>query len=170
MSTQIRARIQKLETSGLLVRYEPRGSRRRLFLGPDAQKDLADQTSATNMLVGKGFILAALDRWTLGKRVYGKTRGGFLDRLDPPPPDVWEIRVTEPIVQARLFGRFAEADTLLLTKFHTRTMLGDRESRGWNDAMNHCDQCWNTLFPGIPCFTAAHIHEYVTENCDDFPI
>src|SRR5262245_53819111 len=100
MSTQIKAQIQKLETSGLLVRYEPRGQRRprrRLFLAPDAQKDLANQTSATNMLVGKGFIVAALDRWTLGNRVYGKARGEFLDRLDPPPPDVWEIRVTEPI-------------------------------------------------------------------------
>lgn len=172
MSTQ--AQIIKLEASGTLVRYMPRISRpprRRLFLGPDAQKDLGDPASATNALVGKAYILAALDRWVLGERVYGKKRGEFLDRLKPPPPDVWEIRVTVPSVQARLFGRFAEPDTLILTKFHTRSLLGSRGSAAWVQAMAHCDQSWNTMFPGIPCFTHKDdVREYVTENCDAYPI
>jgi hypothetical protein len=129
-----------------------------------------EPNSAINLLVGKAFIVAALDRWTLGERVYGKKRGEFLDRLDPPPPEVWEIRVTVPLVQARLFGRFAEPDTLILTKFHTRTMLGDKGSQNWNAAMAHCDLCWGTHFPAIPHLTASVIHAYVTENCDDFPI
>jgi hypothetical protein len=172
MSTQ--AQIIKLEAAGTLVRYMPRISRpprRRLFLGPDAQKDLVDSASATNALVGRGYILAALDKWVLGEKVHGKKRGEFLDRLNPPPPDVWEIRVTVPAVQARLFGRFAAPDTLILTKFHTRSMLGNKGSQGWNKAMAHCDQSWNTLFPGIPCFTHKNnVREYVTENCDDYPI
>jgi hypothetical protein len=171
MSTQ--DEIKELEAAGKLVRYLPRGPRvakRRLFLGPDAQKDLTDPASATNSLVGKAFILAALERWVLGDNIYGKKRGEFLDRLDPPPQDIWEIRVTPPSIQARLFGRFAEPDTLILTKFHTRSMLGNKGSQGWIQAMTACEQCWSTLFPDIPCFTASSVRSYVTENCDDYPI
>lgn len=173
MSTPAQTHIKTLEASGVLVRYMPRASRppkRRLFLCPDAHKDLTDPTSATNMLVGKGYILAALDRWTLGDKIYGSKRGEFLDRLEPPPPEVWEVRVTPPRIQARLFGRFAEPDTLILTKFHTRDLLGDRGSQGWKQAMAHCEQCWNTHFAGISHFAATNIHAYVTENCDDYPI
>jgi hypothetical protein len=169
----IQPAIIKLEASGVLVRYMPRNSRqpkRRLFLAPDAQKDLIDPVSATNSLVGKGFIVAALEKWVLGEKIYGKKRGEFLDRLDPPPPDIWEIRVTPPSVQARLFGRFALPDTLILTKFHTRSMLGNRGSQGWMLAMKACDDCWSGLFPGNPCFVADRIQCYVTENCDDYPI
>jgi hypothetical protein len=169
----IQAQIIKLEGSGTLVRYMPRFSRppkRRLFLGPTAQKNLMDPSSATNALVGKGHILAALDRWVLGEKVHGKKRGEFLDRLKPPPPDVWEIRVTAPTPQARLFGRFAEPDTLILTKFHTRSMLGKRGSEGWNHAMAHCKLCWEEMFPNMTCFTHYDVSGYVTENCDAFPI
>jgi len=171
MSTQ--DEIKKLEASGILVRYMPRNPRppkRRLFLAPDAQKDLTDPSSATNSLVGKAFIVAALERWVLGERVYGTRRGEFLDRIDPPPPEIWEIRVTPPSVQARLFGRFAEPDTLIVTKFHTRSMLGNKGSQGWTHAMSACDKCWAGLFPATPCFSAGTIHAYVTENCDDYPI
>jgi hypothetical protein len=169
----IQQRIIKLEAAGTLVRYMPRLSkppRRRLFLAPDAQKDLVDPQSATNLLVGKAQIVHALDRWVLGERVYGKKRGEFLDRLKPPPPDIWEIRVTAPIVQARLFGRFAEPDTLILTKFHTRRMLGNRGSQAWNQAMENCRRCWESLFPDHSCFTRADVQLYITENCDAFPI
>jgi hypothetical protein len=169
----IQQEIIKLEGSGTLVRYMPRVKRpprRRLFLGPDAQKDLLDPSSATNALVGKAYILAALDRWVLGDRIYGAKRGEFLDRLKPPPPDVWEIRVTVPSVQARLFGRFAEPDTLILTKFHTRSMLGNKGSQGWKQAMAGCLQSWESMFPNIPCFTNNDVHSYITENCDAFPI
>jgi hypothetical protein len=169
----IQSEIIKLEASGTLVRYMPRNSRlpkRRLFLAPDAQKDLTDPSSATNSLVGKAFIVAALERWVLGEKIYGTKRGEFLDRLDPPPPDIWEIRVTPPSVQARLFGRFAAPDTLILTKFHTRALLGNRGSQGWIMAMNACHGCWNGLFPSAPCFVANSVRSYVTENCDDYPI
>ena len=140
-------------------------------MGPDATKDLTT-ASATILLVGKGAIVAALDRWVLGDRVYGtKRKGEFLDRLDPPPPEIWEIRVTSPNVQARLFGRFAEPDTLILTKFHTRPFLGKRGSAAWTQAMNHCQTSWDQLFPGTAPFNHLNdIHAYVTENCDDFPI
>lgn len=169
----IQAQIVALEAAGILVRYMPRVARpprRRLYLGPDATKDLMDATSATNLLVGKGSIVGALDRWTLGDRVYGKKRGEFLDRLDPPPVEVWEIRVTVPAIQARLFGRFAEPDTVILTKFHTRSHLGKRGSQAWNLAMSACEDCWDNLFPNHAPFSSPDIHAYVTENCDDYPI
>lgn len=169
----IQAEIIKHEASGSLVRYMPRSSmppKRRLFLAQEAQKDLINPSSAINSLVGKAFIIAALERWVLGEKIYGKKRGEFLDRLDPPPPDIWEIRVTPPSVQARLFGRFAEPDTLILTKFHTRSMLGNKGSQGWVTSMNACRDCWNSLFPNHQCFIANSVRSYVTENCDDYPI
>jgi len=170
----IRQHIAALEAAGKLVRYMPRGPgkpRRRLYLCPDAQGDLSNPASAVNALVGKGFIVQALDRWTLGGLVYGnKRRGEFLDRLDPPPPEIWEIRVTPPAIQARLFGRFAEPDTLILTKFHTRPYLGDRGSQAWNEAMKQCARCWDEHFPNDAPFSGPDIQAYVTENCDAFPI
>src|SRR5262249_501716 len=99
----------------------------------------------------------------------------FLKRLDPPPPEIWEIRVTEPRVHARLFGRFAEPDTLILTKFHGRGVLREKKTKGarkseWQIVMRECESTWAKLFPGIPPFAGQDIHAYVTDNCDDFPI
>lgn len=134
-------------------------------------KDFDDPASAVNLLVGKGYIAAAMTRWVSGGLVYGdQRRGRYLDRLSAPPPEVWEIRVTEPAVQAQLFGRFAEPDTLILTKFHTRSYLGKKSSAAWNGAMVTCVQTWEATLPGLPPHTAASIHDYVTENCDAFPL
>ena len=169
----ILATIPTLETDGKLTRFIPRRGqipRRRLFLAAPALKDLADRSSAVNLLVGRGFVEAALTRWTVGERVHGtKRKGYFLDRLCPPPPEIWEIRVREPSVQARLFGRFAGPNTLILTKFYTRNLLGKKGSQAWQYAMAECDETWNDLFDGPP-FSADTVGEYVTENCDDFPL
>ena len=169
----ISSTIQALETAGKLTRHMPRGGltpRRRLYLTGDAMKDFTDPSSAVNMLVGRGFVEASLTRWTAGGRIFGnKRRGLFLDRLCPPPADIWEIRVTEPIVQARLFGRFAEPDSLVLTKFYTRQMLGKKGSVVWQDAMTECEGAWECLF-NEPPFSAETIGNYVSENHDDFPL
>jgi hypothetical protein len=170
----ISANIISLEAAAKLRRYTPRTRRsaqRRLYLAGPASKDLTDPQSAVNLLVGRGYVEAALTRWAVGDLVYGdKRKGRFLARLDPPPPEIWEIRVTDPVVQARLLGRFAEPDTFILTKFYTRQLLGDYGSSAWNSAMTECQATWNQVFGGIPPFAATSIHDYVTENCDDFPI
>jgi len=170
----IKAHIGALEGGGKLRRYVPRGRhppKRRLYLAGPAMKDFDDPSSAVNLLVRKGFVEAALTRWTTGGLVWGdKKKGRFLDRLCPPPPEIWEMRVTEPTVQARLFGRFAEPDTLILTNFHTRSYLGAKGSQAWIAAMNNCAQVWDALLPNHPPFSGSTIHDYVTENCDDFPI
>jgi len=172
--------IVALEKAGKLRRYSPRSrqpAKRRLFLTESAVKDLEDPNSATNILGVRGFIEGAMSRWVLGQRVFADEKGKprFLKRLDPPPPEVWEIRVTEPRIQARLFGRFAGPDTLILTKFHSRGVLRDKKKSSaqdseWQIAMTRCATTWDELFPGKDPFKGANIHAYVTENCDDFPI
>lgn len=171
----IQAEIARLEGLGKLRRYVVPATRnapkRRLYLAIEAMSDLDKRDSAVNLLVGRPFIEAALARWVSGGRIYGnKRRGLFLDRLDPPPSEIWEIRVTEPVTQARLFGRFAEPDTLILSRFHTRQMLSDRGSAAWKSATQACEACWNDLFPGRTPFSGPNIRSYVTDNCDDFPI
>lgn len=172
--------IMALIETGKLCKYPLRSrqpAKRRLFLTETALKDLEDPNSATNILGVRGFIESAMTRWVLGQRVFADDKGKprFLKRLDPPPPEIWEIRVTEPRVQARLFGRFADPDTLILTKFHSRGVLRDRKKSAahnseWQIAMKECEAAWNKLFPNIKPFSGADIHAYVTENCDDFAI
>jgi hypothetical protein len=146
----IRATINQLQAIGQLVPYVPQTrqpARRRLYLALPAVNDLTNANSATNILSGRGFIEAALTRWTSGARIYGdEKRGRFLFRLEPPPPEIWEIRVTEPVVQCRLLGRFAEPDTLVLAKFYTRSLLGNKGSREWAAGMANCEATWNELF------------------------
>lgn len=165
--------IAALESQGKLKRYVPTGPkfpRRRLFLTEAAVKDLESPDSVTNLLGSRGAVEAALIRWTLGEPIYARSNGkcGFLCRLDPPPPEIWDIRVTQPVNQIRLFGRFALPDTLILTKFHTRKLLGDKPN--WKTAMDACEHAWNALFPSIPPFSGPAISHYVTEKCDAFPI
>jgi len=94
----ISATFANLEAVGKLTRYVPRvrqPPRRRLYLAQPALNDLTNPESAVNILVGRGFVEASLVRWTSGGRVYGDDkRGRFLFRLEPPPPEIWEVRVT----------------------------------------------------------------------------
>lgn len=169
----IRSHIVELVRSKRLFPYVPPSrhpAKRRLYLTEEAVKDL---TSGIISLMGlRGLVEADLKRWVQNGRVYAGLDGRprFLKPLCPPPPEIWEMRFTPPRVQARMFCRFAEPDTLIGTKFHTRQLLGDKGSRNWNDAMLACESRWNALFPEYPPFSAATIHEYVTENCDDFAI
>lgn len=171
----IRDRIIALEGSELW-RFEPRGYRvkRRLYLTSAAMKDLTDAGSAINVLHLRGFVQSALVHWVTGGRVRADTKGRarFLKRLCPPPPEIWEVRVTDPVPQVRLLGCVVEPDTLVLTKFHTRRYLGDKRSpnSGWREALPACAAALAALFPGEPLFQRNSIKDYVTENCDDYPI
>jgi len=170
----IRPYIVSLVKAKRLHPYAPAGrpARRRLFLTDEAMKDLVSPGHIVSLMALRGMVEAELKRWVHGGRVWvdlqGKPR--FLKPLCPPPPEIWELRFTDPRVQIRLFGRFAEPDTIIGTKFHTRQMLGDKGSRQWREAMTACERTWNELFPNTPPFSGKTIREYVTENCDDFPI
>ena len=166
--------IRTLCHDGCLFPYEPvetsKPARRRLFLTLVANKERLDAGSATNLLCGRGPIEAAMTRWVSGGLIYYGGGRRYLSDLFPPPEEVWEVRVTEPRPQARLFGRFTEQDTLVLTSFHTRDHLGDRGSQAWSDAMSDCVKQWEDLDPKLPLLSGSSINDYVSENYDDFPI
>lgn len=170
----IKLSVAALVKAKRLYPYRPMGGRPRrcLFLAEEAMKDLASPAGIVSLMALRGMVEAELKRWVFGARVWvdlvGKPR--FLKPLCPPPPEIWELRFTDPRVQLRLFCRFAEPNTIIGTKFHTRQMLGDKGSRQWHDGLNACEQKWNDLFPGIPPFSGKTIHDYVTEECDDFPL
>lgn len=166
--------ITALEASGRLHRLVPSGRRRSkrcAFYTEQARGDMA-KGSAIDLFGSRGDVRAALMRWVSGGRVYATDSGKpkFLRRLCGPPPEIWEIRVTEPNVQVRLFGRFAEPDTFIITQMRTRDSLGNKKSRSWKLAMRDCEQEWYTLFPKHHPYKGVTIHDYVTENCDDFSI
>src|SRR3712207_75568 len=134
----IAAMLRQRCATGDLVMFKPEQSRRpprrRLFLSRELHRDLGAGHSAIGVYRAAGHIRAALTRWVSGGEVYRR----FLKRLDPPPPEVWEISITEPVVQWRVFCRFAEADTLVATAAHTRQHLGKRGSQAWQDATGAC--------------------------------
>lgn len=128
--------------------------------------------SAVNLLVGRGPIEAALMAWTLGDYLpdNGAGEAGFIKRLERPPPEIWEIRVTHPAAQARIFGRFAEQDTFIATDMNTRSLLGRKGSQNWKQACASCAADWTALFPTNPPFQGNVVADYISENCDDFPL
>lgn len=143
--------------------------KRRLYLTSLGRKHLTDPNSATNVLKLRGYIQNALIHWVSGGRVRADERlkPRFLKRLCPPPPKIWEVRVTDPRPQVRLLGRLVEQDTLILDRFHTRSFLGDKGDPGWEEAMAGCHATFETLFPGEPLLMANTIYAYVSENRDD---
>lgn len=169
----IRPHILALEKDEKLFRKAPPGmaAKRRLFLTEEAEGDLRSG-GIVSILDLRAIVEAGIRRWVHGGRVFADEKGRprFLKPLDPPPRGIWEIRFTEPRVQLRLFCRFPEPDTLIGSKFHTRSMLGDKGSKDWKGALDKCEKKWESLFPNTPTFSSQNIHEYVTENCDDFAV
>ena len=166
--------VKTLEANGKLHPFLPRTRkppRRRLYLTERAHHEIANPNSAMNVLKLRGHIEAALTRWTAGDRIHADDKGKarFLKRLDPPPPEIWEIRVVDPNPQVRIFGRFAGPDTLIVTSMHTRSYLGKQGSAAWLEALSTCEKTWKSLFP-VPPFEAPLVGDYVTENCDEYRI
>lgn len=168
--------IRSLENQGLLLRYVPvritGRAKRCLFMSPNMLSAYSNPNSAVNLLTGRGHIDAALTLWSAGDHIYddGKLKAGpgFLKRLSGPPPEVWEIKVTNPTPQSRVFGRFCEPDTFVATGMFTRPFLGRKGSANWHSAMNQCVDEWSSLFVNHPPHVGSRLAEYVTENRDDF--
>ena len=170
--------ILNVESDGKLVRYIPQrtlhSAKRRLFMTATAHQQLASARSAINLLNLRGGIDAALTLWTVGDRVLNdgkrKPKGGFIKRLEAPPPEIWEIRIAYPMPAIRAFGRFAEPDTLILTDFQTRATLGKKGSPAWAAAGRKCETDWISLFGNAAPHTGVRVSDYITENCDDFQL
>jgi hypothetical protein len=172
-SYDVSKEISDLEAQGKLVRYAPqrRVAKRRLYLCDQAVKDVTSPQSALAALAIQGRVRDVFERWTRGDRVWvdaaGKPR--FIKPIFPPAPEVWEMLMIEPGAQVRIFFVFAEPDTIIASHARTRSFLGRKNSQNWIDAKNDCMTAWKKLFPHEP-FKAASIHDYITENCDDFAI
>jgi hypothetical protein len=161
-----------LEAAGRLLRFEPKSRKplkRSLFLTVGAVTALNDANSALNLLgVKRGQVFAHFERWVRGERMYASNgKGTSIKRLSGGV-EVWTLRITEPVVQVRLFCRFARPYTLVGTHLHTRPMLGRKGSKAWKRAIKDCQDTWESLFPSHPPFSGNSPHAYITENCDDF--
>jgi hypothetical protein len=167
--------LQQLERDGKILRFVPKTRSlpaRRLYLGTIAERERTSKDSAVNIIVGAGFVEASLTRWSSGGRIFADDRQKprFLKELEPPPNDIWEIRVTEPVVQGRLLGAFIERDTLILLKLCTRAMLRNKSSPAWASVMRECESAWVGIFGSVPRMHAADIGDYVSENYDYFKL
>ena len=148
-------RFIKSHEGGKLRRVRlPRGIQelRGLWLAPEPQKVMDDVSSAIILLGARPYVQSALERWVGGGlmrvRLSGRKPGASLARLEPPPSDIWEFRVTEPVNQVRVFFRFADKDLVIVTNMHTRRMLGGKNSLAWPNAMKVSESEWVKLFPG----------------------
>lgn len=169
--------IVSLESSNKIVRHRPDGNRkakRCLFLSEAAAREYNNDQCAAILLAKRGPLKNALDHWVLGRCVWGResrrifTEGRFLKPLRPPPDHIWEIKITEPVVQVRLFGLFIERDMFLVTNFHTRGFLDQDDN--WTKAMTESADQWSALFGNQKPHVGTTIGDYVSENYDDFPI
>ena len=172
----IAMRIDELVQSGELVAYRPRLTtaelRRKMFISKELRATLDNPNQAVKFFRVDAEIEAALTLWALGEHIFANEDGGpdFLKRLAKPPPEIWEIRVTAPRPQVRIFGRFAEPDTFVALGIHFRPSLGDKSSRAWRAASNECKLIWEAMFPHHSPFSGSTSTDYVTENCDEFTI
>src|SRR6266436_3157637 len=89
--------LQALQATRILSPYQPtrtrRLPRRRLYLTAEALNDLNDPNSGMNLLAQsqslmRAKVVAGLDRWVLGDRVFLSRKFRFLCRLTPPPSDI----------------------------------------------------------------------------------
>lgn len=174
-NSSLAALLAKLEKEGKLFRFAPKMRhklKRRLYLSAGAHTEFQNPQSAVNLLVPRGDIEAAMVRWVTGGRVFADldTRKPlFLKELEPPPPDIWEIRVYERQPQARLVGAFLERDTLIVSRIHTRNFLGSKKSLAWQEAMAAALADFVGLL-GIKPMRRNRVGDYISENFDDFDL
>jgi len=166
--------IKTHEENGVLFRVlPPRGQAalRTLFLTAEAARGINDSNSPIRMLGSAAAVQQMLEKWVVGGRMAvrlsGKKAGATLARLDEPPPEIWDLRVTQPVCQVRIFCRFAAMDSLIVTHMSTRGLLGNAGSREWQKAMAKCLHDWEALFPQIPVFKGSSVNDYISANAED---
>lgn len=163
--------IKTHEERGLLKRVAaPSGQReiRGILLCPHAHRALYDRNSPIRILGASPLTQVALERWVVGApmlvRFGGKRSDGFLARLDPPPEEVWEFRVTQPRPHVRALGRFISQDLILVTHIYTRNHLGRAGSSAWTAALNDCVTEWDNLFPDNAPLRGTQISDYISSS------
>lgn len=160
----IRTHLNGLVSEGTLHSFmvqPPLRPLRALYFTPAVFKELDDPGSTVNYHGVRADCLRVMERWVSGGMIAmsmsGSGRGAVLARLDPPPPDAWELRITEPNVQFRLFCQFVERDVLVATHIRPRGTLlskkmrsGKTRSSAWTGAMWDCKTtCQKLITPQV---------------------
>jgi hypothetical protein len=118
-----------------------------------------------------GRLWEDFDRFVEGRLIsvsldtpYKKPKSTYLARLDPGRDEVWEIRSRFPKRGIRVFGRFAERNTLILLNWEYRERLGGPGSPEFIIEMRKCKAEWRKLFPTYGAHTGDTVNEYVSEK------
>lgn len=170
--------LRRLEGDGKLVRFhEPTRfpEQRMLYISLDLVRQLRDPRSSVRFFGQAIPMQAMFEHWAGGGeimvRLGGRSGDAELARLEPPPEEIWELRVTRCAPQVRIFCRFAARDTLVALTAWNRDQLGgvnrsrNRPGKSWPEAMYGCLSEWNRLFRGADAFRGRAIGDYVSTNC-----
>lgn len=118
-----------------------------------------------------GRLWQDFDRFTTGALIsvsldtpYTKPKSTYLARLDPGRDEVWEIRSRFPKRGIRVFGRFADTDTLVLLNWEYRDKLEGPGSEEFKVEARKAKAEWRRLFSTYPAHTGTTVHEYVSQK------
>jgi hypothetical protein len=118
-----------------------------------------------------GKLWEDFDRFSEGRLIsvdldhpYTKPKATYLSRLDPGRDEVFEIRSRFPKRGIRVFGRFAECDTLILLNWEYRDLLGGPDTPEFIIEIRKAKATWRRLFPTYDAHSGANVNEYVSKN------
>lgn len=172
----IRERLNLAVEQGHLVRYQRASVEgfRQLYLTAALYDELQNEQSAIAFFGQRSAVSAFFTRWLNGSRlslrIEERTGRNEMARLEPPPEEIWEMRITEPRPQLRIFGRFVDRNVFVAMFAVNRDRLGNafstpgRKSQSWLGAMYDCETLWNGIFGGAEPFRGATHGDYVSEN------
>lgn len=138
----------------------PKGfkAKRALYISSSVLKEITGANTNVAFHKCKMDIERVFDSWVKGDEFRvsetGSGKGATLAKLDPPPEGVWELRITEPKTQFRVFCQFAKKDVLVATAIENRNILGDKYTangkfaKEWQRVMHGSKNAWDGLFPG----------------------
>lgn len=136
----------------------PKGfkAKRALYISTPVLREITGPNTNVAFHKCKMDIERVFDSWVKGDEfrvsATGAGKGATLAKLDPPPEGVWELRITEPKTQFRVFCQFAKKDVLVATGIENRGILGNKYTANgkfavqWQRVMHGSNNAWNGLF------------------------
>ena len=85
----------------------------------------------------------------------------YLYRLSPKGCGVWEIRSAHD-PQIRVFGMFMLKDTLVVTHYVQRDVLGARTSDEWKTEIRYCQTFLRNLFPSYTPIKSIDVNKVIS--------
>lgn len=167
-------RLSEAEEQGTIIRYRraPIEEKRALYVTASFFRELSHPGSAIDFFGQKFSVSALFTRWLNGSplsiRLHDRAFQAELARLEPPPEEIWEMRITVPRPQLRVFGRFAERDVFVAMFAINRDRLGrafsanGRKNQSWQGAMYECEAIWNGILGGAEPFRGQSASDYVS--------